>query len=175
MLEADPRLAWAKSSQGVSILLLSRYFNNQPVLRALLAAREGDLTLHEASACGDVATLRRMLEGNTVPDRVLSARSVDGFTPACYACFFGEPEALNLLLAAGADPNAMSGKDDLRPIHSASACGDATKALYMVQVLLTNGADPNVKQQKDFTSLHSAAANNYKEVAEVLIAAGADK
>ena len=64
------------------------------------------------------------------------------FTPAIFAAFHGHREVLDLLLDAGADPNARSTQDNtalhLAAMHGFEDC---------VRSLLEHGADPYVKNK----------------------------
>ena len=77
----------------------------------------------------------------------------------------GNIEAVKQHLANGADVNAKD--DGWTPLHNAA--GYSTKE--MVELLISNGANVNVKNEDEWTPLHDAAS---KEVAELLIAKGAD-
>ena len=56
------------------------------------------------------------------------------------------------------------------PIHNASRDGD----LASVQAELDKGVDVNAMDESDVTPLHQAASYGHKEIAELLIAEGAD-
>lgn len=56
------------------------------------------------------------------------------------------------------------------PIHSAAAGGHLTT----VSVLLSAGADPNAKTERELTALHYAASKGFPDIARKLIEAGAD-
>ena len=77
----------------------------------------------------------------------------------------GNIEAVKQHLVNGADVNAKD--DGWTPLHNAA--GYSTKE--MVELLISNGANVNAKNDDGWTPLHDAAT---KEVAELLIAKGAD-
>ena len=77
----------------------------------------------------------------------------------------GNIEAVKQHLANGADVNAKD--DGWTPLHNAA--GYSTKE--MVELLISNGANVNAKNEDGWTPLHDAAT---KEVAELLIDKGAD-
>jgi ankyrin repeat protein len=161
LLRERPELVSAQDEHGVSALLLSLYHRRPDARDALLAAGAPIGPL-EAAALGDVDKL----EGAD-----LSVRGGDGFTPLHLAAFFGGADAVNAILATGADPDADADNTfHVRPIHSASAVGDHAS----VRVLLAAGANPNVAQDRGFTPLHTAAHNNDAELAKLLLEHGAD-
>jgi ankyrin repeat protein len=86
------------------------------------------------------------------------------------ACFFGQPEAAEILIQHGADVNAVS-PVRIAVIHSAAASRDAA----IVNLVLAAGANPNLQQQGGYTALHEAAMHNSVERAQALLAAGADR
>src|SRR4051794_32297895 len=95
-----------------SALLLAIYNRRLEERDALLAAG-AHVGVLEAAALGDVERLR---------DADLSVRGGDGFTPLHLAAFFGGPEAVRAILAAGFPPDADAENTfRVHPIHSASA------------------------------------------------------
>jgi len=166
LVAADPSLAHARNQAGVSALMQARYENKLEIM-ALLRSAAGDLDVFEAAALGDIARLRSLFAG----DRDLGkAQSSDGFTPLHLACFFGQPEAAEILVRQGADANAIS-PSRIAVIHSAAASRDAT----IVKLVLQAGANPNLQQQGGYTALHEAAMHNSVERAQALLDAGADR
>jgi ankyrin repeat protein len=157
MLAADPSLA-SETENGVSAILVALYHRQAESRYALLqgGARVGPL---EAAALGYVTDLDP------------SARGADGFTALHLAAFFGGPDTVKALLAAGADADA-DGDNQLhvRPLHSAVAAHD----IDSVRALLEAGADPNVRQDGGYTPLHGAAHAGDAEMVELLLAHGAD-
>ena len=58
----------------------------------------------------------------------------------------------------------------IQPIHAAAANGN----LNILRHLLTQGADPNARQQTGLTPLHTAAHSNNAQMAQLLLEFGAD-
>ena len=161
LLREHPELAAARDEHGVSALLLSLYHRRPDARDALLAAGAPVGPL-EAAALGDV----KALEGAD-----LTVRGGDGFTPLHLAAFFGGVQAVDAILATGADPDADADNTfNVRPIHSASAVGDHAS----VRALLEAGANPNVTQEGGYTPLHTAAHSDDVELAALLLEHGAD-
>jgi ankyrin repeat protein len=126
------------------------------------------LNVFEAAAFGDLDRLSGLLGDD--PD-LLGAVSGDGFTPLHLAAFFGQTDAVRLLLARGAAVDHVgTGWMTGTPLHAAAAGSHAS----IVHLLLEAGADPNTRQRHGYTPLHSAAANADVESVEALLAAGAD-
>ncbi len=169
---ADPSLLSWRDAQGVSALMWSIYGGQALVRDFLLAemARTG-LTpdVFEAAAVGDVQALTQALAVN--PELVRDWSS-DGWTALHLAAAFGTPEAVGILLDAGADVAAVSKNPQTnQPLHAALALSRNPVTVHM---LLEAGADPNGRQTAGYTALFSAAAANRRDLAELLITHGAD-
>ena len=78
-------------------------------------------------------------------------------------------EIANILLAAGADPNAAD-----REGHGALIEAAAEGHQEFVCLLLGAGVDPNTRDEFGSTALHRAAAEDHSEIAMLLLIAGAD-
>ena len=109
----------------------------------------------------------------------LDARANGGETPLHYAAYYRplvghtRHERLTLveiLLAAGADPNARTISDDHTPLHFAAQHGTAE----IVAALLAAGADPNARRKSGWTPLHIAAEFGTATSVTALLEAGAD-
>jgi ankyrin repeat protein len=151
-----------------------------PVLEALyrgerdrageLAAEAGSLNVFEAAALGDTERLEELLREDS---RLAKVPSPDGFIALHYAAFFGSPDVVRALVAAGADLEARSTNQEFAPeatpLHSAVAAGRMDNA----EALLEAGADPNARQHGGFTPLMEAEQRGDLDLAELLIKHGA--
>ena len=168
LLADDPSLASGRDADGLSAVLTARYHRQEASLEALLAVAP-ELDVLDAAATGRLDVLRAHVEGD--PD-ALSARSPEGFTPLHLAAFFGGGASVRLLLAAGAPADAdQENPARVRPLHSAVAARDHDAA----RALLAAGADPDCVQQGGYTPLLAAAHHDDAEMAELLLAHGADR
>lgn len=168
----NPSLANSKDSNGVSAILSAIYRGNRD-LAEWLADHGANLTLFEASALGRSAVIERLLKENP---ELVDTYSPDGFTALGLACFFGNVNAVERLLRAGANVNAAA-RNPMRvaPIHSAGANRDPKIALAITQLLIDAGAEVNVEQHGGWTPLHEAAAHGNDDLVRLLLEKGADK
>jgi ankyrin repeat protein len=167
LLAEQPWLAAERDDEGVSPLLRARYRMDRGLVEAVKQHVER-LNVFEAASFGDLDRLSELLSEDA---DLVDALSGDGFTPLHLAAFFGQADAVRLLLARGAacDP-AGAGWMTGTPLHAAAAGLHAS----IVDLLLGAGADPNSRQRHGYTPLHTAAANADLESVQALIAAGAD-
>lgn len=168
MLGEDPALAGARDASGTSALLLAHYHGKAEVAEAILA-RGPALDVFEASAAGDLARVRALVEAEP---GLANAVAPDGFSPLGLAAFFRRREIAAYLLSKGADPSAPSRNPmKVTPLHSAvSGAGDTAIATLLIEA----GADVNVAQRHGWTPLHGAAHGGDVEIVTLLIARGAD-
>ena len=93
-------------------------------------------------------------------------RAADGKTPLHFAAYFGSPEQVRRIIAAGADVHAVDfGKNT--PLHFC-------RHPESVKLLIDAGADIHASNREFNTPLHAARALHGEDVAAVLVAAGAD-
>lgn len=83
-----------------------------------------------------------------------------------WAIWPGHDRNLELMLAAGADPNPKMG-DGATPLHCAAQCGFDV----MVEILLRYGADPTKRNLDWKTPRGIAEAEGWSEVSEMLVKA----
>lgn len=167
MLRDDPSLAKSKDQNGVSVILKAIYHGRQDVVAAVLATGVS-LDIFEAAATGQTAQRQKLIEQDPA---LVNSYSPDGFTPLGLATFFGQAEAVDALLAAGAEVNAAYRETmKLTPLSSAMAVGRNDIA----RTLIAHGADVNAKAANDLRPLHTAAARGNLESATLLLDHGAD-
>ena len=167
VLEQQPGLATARNERGHSAVLIAQYHRKSDIVRLLLARRPA-LDVHDAAAVGDTARLTSLLDGDA---SLVNVASVDGFFPLGLAAFFGQADAVRLLLARGADVQAVA-RNPMRvqALHSAVAARSAP----IVRMLLEAGAPVNEAQQDGWTPLHGAVHNGDVEIVRQLLERGAD-
>jgi ankyrin repeat protein len=154
----------------MSELLQAIYRGDQARADELLAASP-ELDVFEASATGRAERLRELLDGDP---SLANAWADDGFQPLGLASFFGHVEAARLLVERGAEVNSASRNDmKVMPLHSAAATGDPEARYELAKLLLKHGADPNARQQDDFTPLQAAEQLGDQRLAELLRQHGA--
>lgn len=167
LLDADPALVRARGTQGESAVLTAVYHRHRPIVR-LLVERGAPLDLFEAAAVGDVEALRRGLETDAEAVRRVSP---DGWTPLHLAAFFGHGKAVDLLLARGADPAAVSANaTGNTPLHAALAGGHALVAGLLVGA----GADVNATSTGGWRPIHLAVSAGHLDQVKTLVSQGAD-
>jgi uncharacterized protein len=168
ILAADPAAAAIRDAQGISPLMRARYRLDGGLVQAILAVQT-ELDVFEAAAFGELDRLAELL--GTDPS-LATTRSGDGFTPLHLAAFFGRSEATELLLARGAEVDALgTGWMTGTALHSAAS----GRHRDVIALLLEAGADPDVRQSHGWTALHAAAQHGDADIVELLLARGADR
>lgn len=167
MLGEEPDLLNTLNENGISPVMYAHYFDKKDVVKLLLQSGAA-LDLPSCAALGKIDRLKALLAKD--PSRI-DAYSADGWTPLHLACFFGQREAVRVLLEAGAPILIRStNASNNHPIHAAAA----GKSRDAVAMLLEKGADVNATQAGGWTPLHAAAQNGDFEMAKLLITHGAN-
>jgi predicted alpha/beta superfamily hydrolase len=167
LLYKDPSLLEQTLPTGESPLIAALYNGKNEIVDYLLEKGIA-VTIHEAAALGDEETLAFLLDHEP---RLLDEYSYDGWTPLHLTAFFGALEATQLLLARGAQTDAIA-QNHLRntPLHVAVA----GKRSAVVHHLLQRGANPNVQQKGGLTPLHMAVTHYDLNMVRMLLDFGAD-
>jgi ankyrin repeat protein len=129
-----------------------------------------------AAIVGDAGRLAELLKADPV---AVKARTGDGLTPLHLAAREGHEKAVGVLLANGADVNAVdvptrefTSPDGYTPLHLAVLAGRPV----VVKVLLAKGADANAADANGrLTPLHYAAWGGNADLVRALLAGKADR
>ena len=165
LLTARPDWADARDGSGASLLLQAHVRRRTEVVDAF-AKRRTTFDVFEASALGRIRELAAAVNEKKA---VVNTMSGNGFRALALAAFYSHPEAVALLVSAGAEVNAYSVTARVQALHAAAA----SRCLECSKILLSAGADPNAPQDEGFRPLHEAALNDDRALAELLIAHGA--
>jgi ankyrin repeat protein len=169
LVSDDAALVDARNASGLSAVLYATYTGRDEIAKVLID-RGASLDIFEAAATGTQDRLELLLHND--PSK-LNAYSADGWTPLHLAVFFGRVNTTHVLVARGADLNAVShGGDRVTPLHSALA---NPHNAALAQVLIDAGASISVTQSHGYTPLHYAAANGLESIARRLLERGADR
>jgi ankyrin repeat protein len=147
----------ARDETGVSPFVRAVYRGNRAAADAIRAA-------------GPLADpWDRLLAGESEGIPAPHEWSADGFTPLHLAAFVDNAAAAAALLAAGADPNALSTASFARvtPLGTCSFSG----ALEVAKLLLEHGADPHIGEDGAYTVEAEAIARGNEELAALISAA----
>jgi len=142
------------------------------VLCVLLAGTSlGAAEIHEAAAGGDLASVSRLLAGDS---SLVRAKTATRVTPLHYAAIRGHAEVARLLIRAGAvlDARTDDGKTPLQFVFDNPEMNESDRAA--LADLLASGSDiVNSIDGNGLAPLHHAALLGNASVASILIERGA--
>ena len=133
--------------------------------------------LQDACLKGDIEIAQALIEAGASTDR----RDYEGVQPLHYAAIHDDPDLIQMLLDAGADPNMRADRSYRTPMHRAASYGN----LRTIRALLAGGADPDGFQVdmscckrrpavNHFPPIAFAIINDHCDVVAELVQAGAD-
>jgi uncharacterized protein len=156
----------------MSELLQAVYRGDTARVEELLAPGP-ELDVFEAAAVGRTERLRELLDADP---SLANAWAEDGFQPLGLASFFGHVEAARLLVERGAEVNSASRNEmKVMPLHSTAATPDPEARYELAELLLEHGADPNARQQDDYTPLMAADQHGDERLHDLLLEHGATR
>lgn len=167
LLADDPAIVNARASSGETPLMAALYRRHLEFVDALVNAGVR-LDVFAAAALGRTDVLEELLAGDA---SLVRAYAYDGWTPLHLAAFFGRRAAVERLLTAGVDLNAIS-HNALKntPLHAALAGRHTEVALLLIGA----GADVTIADGGGHTPFHIAAEEGFVPVVKALLARGAD-
>lgn len=167
LLADDPAIVNARTASGETPLMAALYRRHHGFVEALVDAG-ATLDVFAAAALGRADLLARMIAEDA---SIVRTYAYDGWTPLHLAAFFGHQAAVERLMAAGADLNAIS-RNALKntALHAAIAGRHVEAALLLIGA----GADVSIADAGGHTPFHIAAEEGFVEVVKALIARGAD-
>ena len=126
-LTADPEAADAIDAEGIPILMRAIYRRRRDLVDILLAA-EPTLDVFEAAALGEQAWLEDLLD---IDPGAAAAHAADGFTALHLAAVFGHETCMRVLLARGADGQAVT-RDGRDAVQLAEQAGHTQLAALLL-------------------------------------------
>ncbi|MFC1781163.1 ankyrin repeat domain-containing protein [Planctomycetota bacterium] len=135
------------------------------IIYTLTDYSEPPISLHEASAIGDLEQVKLLLlKGADVNFRERTMR-----TPLCRAAMNGHKDIVEFLLANGADVNVRDSWPGDTPLHYAVEQGDRE----MAELLIAHGADVDVKDYNGRTPFIVALTRIDIDMVKLLVEHGA--
>mmetsp|Transcript_22376 Transcript_22376/g.39004 ORF Transcript_22376/g.39004 Transcript_22376/m.39004 type:complete len:404 (+) Transcript_22376:80-1291(+) len=126
--------------------------------------------IHKAIQHREIKELRQLLSDKRTRRLLVDTASKDGQTPLHYAAWSDQPQAVKLLLRAGANLEARDSADGTTPLMKACFNGN----IQVVHLLTRAGADMNNTSDDLKTALHMAAWEGHLEVVRYLADHGAE-
>jgi ankyrin repeat protein len=153
----------------MSDILQAIYRGDRDEAERLAAGKE--VNVFEASALGRTERVAELLDSDP---ELANAWAEDGFQPLGLASFFGHEDAARVLIEHGAEVNSASRNAmKVMPLHSAAAARDPEVRYSIAKLLLEAGADPDARQQDDYTPLMAADQHGDTRLRELLVEHGA--
>jgi len=176
LLDANPSLAAARSSRGVSTVTAALFLQAgegfvPPRKNAILSdlmARGALIDRFEAAALSGRIRVGQEIDADPA---YLTAESGFGWTPLHFAAYAGNLEVAKLLLDRGAP---IDRRANTKFRNTPLQVSLLTAQEEMASMLVARGADVRIEQEEGFTALHEAAQIGSEKLIALLLDAGAD-
>jgi ankyrin repeat protein len=180
---------WAIQNEYPAVLDILRQFR----ITGTRVSLEEKLLL--AAETGDVDIVRDCLSQGANVNARDARRQTRDKSPLMLAALWGHLGVIEALLAANADPNLTDRADGVQPVskswlshtdpdtvmgmgscfgRTALMCAAAKGHSEIVGALIQSGANPNQKDDIEYTALALAAENRHLSAVQTLVTAGAD-
>jgi hypothetical protein len=167
LLQADPKLAEARTEDGSTALHLAALEGEAAVARVLLA---GGAQVNARGLREETPLHMAMYDGHREVAEVLlasgadvNARNTEGETPLHLAARKGYGDLVELLVDHQADVDAKD-RQDATPLHAAAAAGQKA----VVELLLSRKADPGARDKAGRTPKAAALEKEHWGLVELL-------
>ncbi|XP_075856878.1 ankyrin repeat and SOCS box protein 3 isoform X5 [Microcebus murinus] len=166
-------------SDTCSTVGLAAREGNVKVLRKLLrkgrsidvADNRGWMPIHEAAYHNSVECLRMLIHADSSSENYIKAKTFEGFCALHLAASQGHWKIVQILLEAGADPNATT-LEETTPLFLAVENGQ----IDVLRLLLRHGANVNGSHSMcGWNSLHQASFQENAEILKLLLKKGANQ
>jgi ankyrin repeat protein len=127
-----------------------------------IVGRDGSTALHNSALKGHTDVVQLLLDHGAG----VEVRDGAGYLPLHNAALGGSAAVVRILLDHGASVSGLTRDTDESALHIAAAWG----RVDVVRVLLAAGSDKTAKDRKGRTPTEAAAANNQREVVDLLAA-----
>jgi hypothetical protein len=191
--ETEIRGTWSSESGKKLVLYMARELTQEQLNKRYAKSSSGDkIDIQQEIALGNVEAVKTFLsEGNTIDalygdgapllftaikkDRTHKIATyllenganpnlvTDDLSPLMYAVAYQNHAMVTKLIAHKADVNFISAEK-----QSAVVFAIKGRAPEVLQILMDNGADPNLKLEGDYSAIDLAKEENIKEILEVL-------
>ncbi len=156
ILNEESGLRNIQDEKGRSLLWFAA-LNNHKELFPIIKSTEYVADIFDMVAIADTETLNNLIKKDA---SILNISNKSGYTPLLAAAECGQGASAETLIGVGAWIDAQLPITKSAPIHLALQYPDITEANWMVQVMLGNGGNPNITDEKENTPLHFAVVAN---------------
>jgi len=161
----DPE-SLARLESNLSVLQQDKSTQNNVWQDWWKTKKENNANLLQAAETGDISKIDELLNYKTQGDQIadINIKNAENYTPLHFVSRDGNLSGVKLLLARGANVNALT--INLRtPLHIASVRGYTE----IIKELLENGANPDLQDNDGNTAIHLLSEFGWNEGIEILL------